>query len=223
MALVPLLSSASPNRRMRFHRAMAEDDPSAPLDREVLAEQVVTSAWQDLPAYDRQLLANIGASQWQVTSRSLGLVVHDLLRSAGYAGLTPKDAAALNDAAGVWIAELRLVLINAAHRALDDLDESSYEAMLARIAWHEWAHALSVVRATQEDVFAGERLLGLAPDGVADVIRRGGYRRVEYTHELVAEIYALLMSRRRRGEHGQPPWLDDEIYDLVRRVSGWSE
>lgn len=119
--------------------------------------------------------------------------------------------------------ELRLVLINAAHRAPKDLDDPSYEAMLARIAWHEWAHALSVVRATQEDVVAGERLLALAPDGVADVIRRGGYRRVEYTHELVAEIYALLMSRRHRGQRGQPRWLDDEIYDLVRRVSGWSE
>lgn len=66
---------------------MTEDDPSAPLDHEVLAEQIVTTAWQDLPAYDRQLLMNIRASQWQVTMSSLGRVVHDLLRSAGYAGL----------------------------------------------------------------------------------------------------------------------------------------
>lgn len=147
----------------------------------------------------------------------------DLLRSAGHTGVTRGDEAALDDAAGVWIAELRVVLINAAHHALEDLDDLSYEAMLARIAWHEWGHALSVVRATREDVVAGERLLALAPDGVADVIRRGGYRRADYTHELVAEIYALLMSRRRRGQHGQPRWLDDEIYELVRRVSGWSE
>ncbi len=92
----------------------------------------------------------------------------------------------------MWIAELRLVLINAAHPALADLDDRSYEAMLARVAWHEWAHALSVVRASQEDVAAGERLITLAPDGVAGFIRRAGYRRSEYTHELVAEIYALL-------------------------------
>jgi len=46
---------------------------------------------------------------------------------------------------------------------------------------------------------------------------------VTFTHELVAEIYALLMSRRRRGQAGQPAWLDHEIYELVRRVSGWSE
>jgi len=40
---------------------MPEEDPHAPLDREMLAEQIVVSAWQDLPAYDRQLLVNIGA------------------------------------------------------------------------------------------------------------------------------------------------------------------
>jgi hypothetical protein len=147
----------------------------------------------------------------------------DLLRSAGYARLSHGAVRDLDAAAGVWIAELRLVVISAAHEPLVELDERTYEAMLARVAWHEWAHALSVVRATREDVAAGQRLLDLAPPGVRDFVRRGGYRRSEYTHELVAEIYALLMSRRRRGQTGQPPWLHDEIYDLVRRVSGWSE
>jgi hypothetical protein len=80
----------------------------------------------------------------------------------------------LDDAAGVWIQELRLVLVNAGHHALAELDDATYEAMLARIAWHEWAHALSVERATADDVANGERLLDLAPAGVARVIRRGG-------------------------------------------------
>jgi len=31
------------------------------------------------------------------------------------------------------------------------------------------------------------------------------------------------MARRRRGQVGKPPWLDDEIYEFVRRVCGWSE
>jgi len=131
--------------------------------------------------------------------------------------------AELDIAAGAWISQLRQVAINAAHPALADLDDRSYEAMLARIAWHEWAHALAVVRATRDDIADGERLLQLVPADVRAFVRRGDYRRSEYTHELVAEIYALLMSRRRRGQTGQPPWLDDEIYELVRRVSGWSE
>jgi hypothetical protein len=126
-------------------------------------------------------------------------------------------------AVGVWISQLRLVVINAQQPALADLDTNTYEAMLARVAWHEWAYALSVVRATCEDILAGEDLLQLAPAGVREFVRRGGYRRSEYAHELVAEIYALLMSRRRRGQTGQPAWLHDEIYALVRRVSGWSE
>ncbi len=200
---------------------MADED--ADVDRTTLAERSVRSAWRDLPTYDRELLQNVGASQWQVTREALGGVVDDLLRSAGLGGLRQPEVRALDDAAGVWIEELRLVLVNAGQHALAELDDRTYEAMLARIAWHEWAHALSVVRATADDVANGERLLALAPAGVANVIRRGGYRRGEYTHELVAEIYALLMSRPRRGQRGQPSWLGDEIYDLVRRVSGWSE
>ena len=162
---------------------MADED--ADIDRTTLAERSVRSAWRDLPAYDRELLQNVGASQWQVTREALGGVVDNLLRSAGLGGLRQRDARSLDDAAGVWIQELRLVLLNAGHHALAELDDATYEAMLARIAWHEWAHALSVVRATADDVANGERLLGLAPVGVAKVIRRGGYRRSEYIHELV--------------------------------------
>jgi hypothetical protein len=73
----------------------------------------------------------------------------------------------------VWFSQLRVVLINAANPALADLDGRSYEAMLARVAWHEWAHALSVVLATREDIDAGERLIGLAPEGASGFIRRG--------------------------------------------------
>jgi hypothetical protein len=46
---------------------------------------------------------------------------------------------------------------------------------------------------------------------------------IEYTHELVAETYALLMTRRHRKRFGKPPWLDDEIYSLLKRVTGWSD
>jgi hypothetical protein len=187
------------------------------------AEQIVQHAWNDLPSYDRRLLESIGASQWRIVNTSLGGVVDDLLRSAGYARMNRRPVQDLDLAAGVWISQLRLVVINARHPALVDLDPQTYEAILARVAWHEWAHALSVVRATREDVLAGESLLELAPAGLRQFVRRGGYRRGEYTHELVAEIYAMLMSRRRRGQRGQPAWLHDEIYELVRRVSGWSE
>ena len=94
------------------------------------------------------------------------------------------------------------MLLDAGHSGLIGLDESTYEGLLARVAWHEWGHALSVKRATDEDVGDGHRLLAKAPPGVANFIRGGGYRPRDYTHELVADIYALLMLRRRRGQTG---------------------
>lgn len=105
----------------------------------------------------------------------------------------------------------------------EGLDDPTYEAALARIAWHEWGHALSVTRATGEDVTAGRRLLDLAPPAIADFIRRAGYGARENTHELVAELYALLMARRRRAQTGKPVWLHDQLYDLVRRLTGWTK
>ena len=209
---------------------MAGDDDSMRLARGPIGERrlerarrIVDLAWRDLPGQHRLLLENIGASRWQVLDRPLGNSVNDLLISAGYAQLLPAGRVSLDRALGMWIERLHLVLIDAGHSVLADLDDQTFELMLVRTAWHEWGHALSVVRAEHDDVAAGERLLDLAPDGVREFIRRAGYRRSEYTHELIAEIYALLMSRRRRGHTGQPPWLADEIYRLVRRVSGWSE
>lgn len=88
--------------------------------------------------------------------------------------MTSDDRLGLVDAVGVWVEELRLVLVDAGHPALADLDDQSFEMMLARIAWHEWGHALSVVRAETEDVADGEQLLALAPPGVGERIRRAG-------------------------------------------------
>lgn len=180
-------------------------------------------AWGDLPTDHRLLLANIGAAQRSVVDRPLGAYADELLVSAGHPRLSARSRADLDRALGAWIERLRIMVIDAGHPALVGLDDRSYEAMLVRTFWHEWGHALSLARATAADVAAGEQLVNLAPAGVAEYIRREGYRQRQYTHEVIAEIYALLMARRRRGESGQPTWLDDEIYGLVRRVCGWNE
>jgi hypothetical protein len=116
-----------------------------------------------------------------------------------------------------------VVLLNAKHDKFEGLNSDSFEAALARVAWHEWGHALSLDRATQEDVSEGPSLLRHAPGGIAETIRGGGYGSREITHELVAEIYALLMARRRRGVGGKPPWLADDLWALIVRVTEWSE
>ena len=110
-----------------------------------------------------------------------------------------------------------------AHRAFDGLDASTFAYDLSRVAWHEWGHALSIDRAEEEDVAAGERYVELLPEGLSKLVRQAGYRRREYTHEVVAEIYAILMIWRRQGETGKPPWLHSEVYELVRRVAGWNQ
>jgi len=162
--------------------------------RSCRAAEIVELAWRDLPSAHRQLLENIGAAQWKVVDQRLGDVVSDLLFSAGYAFLSRNERLALDRAVGVWVQQLQVVVIDVGHAALSDLDDSNFEAMVARIAWHEWGHALGIVRTTAAEVRAGTYLLSLAPEGVQRNIRASGYRESEYTHELVAELYALLMS-----------------------------
>jgi hypothetical protein len=185
------------------------------------AEQIIDLAWEDLPATHRALLEAIGAAQRRAVDGPLGQEVVNLRRSAGHPEPDHSERQALDAALGVWVPDLRVVLVDAGHEKHVGLDETSYEAALARVAWHEWGHALSLDRATNADIEAGDRLLELAPEGVSAIVRGAGYRSRERTHELVAEIYALLMARRRRGETGQPPWLDDEIWSLMKRVTEW--
>ncbi len=137
--------------------------------------------------------------------------------------MPPAQRALHNNALAIWDRALRIVLINEAHPKLVGVDDRTREQFLSRLAWHEWAHALSIERCSPEDVDAGEQLLQRAPPGLRDGIRAAGYLPSEYTHELIADVYAVLMSRRLRGQGGRPEWLDDQIYNLVMRVTGWSE
>lgn len=185
--------------------------------------RVVTLAWKDLPADQRALLESIGASRCEVTSGSIGQLVDDLLISAGKRKLPPARRRELDEALGTWIPQLRLVVINASHSAFAGLDDASYEESLARVAWHEWGHALSLDRADEEDMRRGGELLSMAPKGISEVVREGNYRATEITHELIAEVYALLMARRRRGVGGKPPWLETDLWRIVQRTTGWTD
>lgn len=187
------------------------------------AKLVMDRAWADLPPADRSLLEAIRAEGRDAVACPLGVYADELRRSAGYASFSAAERQRQDAAAGLWIPELRLVLINIAHRSFLDLDQHSLEWALARVAWHEWGHALAFHRATSEDVSRGQELLALAPPSMADNVRSADYRQREYTHEIVAEVYALLINRRRRGATGRPPWLSTEIYELVRRVVGWNQ
>lgn len=178
-------------------------------------------AWADLPPEHRRLLEAIGADGWDVADRPLGTYADELLCSAGYPGLDSPARVGRDRARGLWIPELRVVLVNAVHSDYDGLDKPSHENALARVAWHEWGHALSLHGATRDDVAAGQELLDSLPGELADTIRLAGYLRREYTHEVVAEVYAWMMIRRRKDIIGRPSWVSDDVYELIRRVVGW--
>lgn len=186
------------------------------------ANDIVLQAWRELPRGDRDLLKEISADQWQVCGRALGTYTDELLRSAGLGSLSGSEIARANAALALWVPNLRVVLINESHPAFDGLDDTTLAYDLSRVAWHEWGHALSLDRAGEGDIAAGEHYVELLPKALARLVRQAGYRRREYTHEVVAEIYAMLMTRRRQGKTGRPPWLHPEVYELVRRVAGWN-
>lgn len=187
------------------------------------ADRILRLAWLSLPRAHRELLAAIGASQWKALDERLGTSVDRFMRSAGHR--TPSHSARidLDRAVAVWVPDLRIVLLNAGHPVFAGLDRPTYEEFLARTAWHEWGHALGLTRCSAEDVADGARLLGLAPEGVRQYVLGSGYPTTDYTHELVAETYALLVARSQQGRSGKPPWLDSEIYSLLKRVTGWSD
>jgi hypothetical protein len=187
------------------------------------ADRTVEMAWRNLPGSHRRLLESIGADQWQVVDEPLGKAAESLRLSAGLQAYPGAIRDELDRALGVWLKELQLVVINVAHPKLEGLDEATREEFIARVAWHEWGHALSVVRCSAEDIAKGSRLLELAPNGIRDRVREAGYRTSQYTYEVIAETYALLMLRRLKGGTGQPSWLNHEIYGLLKVMTEWSD
>jgi len=98
------------------------------------ASEVVQRAWLELPSGDRNLLEAIGANQWQVCVRALGTFADELLRSAGHGSLPPGEIARANKAVALWVADLRVVLINEGHEAFNGLDGLSLAYNLSRVA-----------------------------------------------------------------------------------------
>jgi len=135
------------------------------------AGEIVGQAWLELPRGDRSLLEAIGADQWQVCERPLGVVADEMLRSADCGPLPSSEIARANRAVALWVVHLRVVLVNERHQAFGGLDSASVAYNLSRVAWHEWGHALSLDRAEHGDIAAGERLLSI-PKEIYELVRR---------------------------------------------------
>ena len=123
--------------------------------RQLTPDQLVQLAWDALPARDRQLLENIGAASWKIVERPVGVVAVELCRSAGHQPPPQAEVKAINDALGIWVPEIRTVLINKAHPQLTSADDRTQEGLLTWVAWHEWGHALSVTSHEPHDLGEG--------------------------------------------------------------------
>jgi hypothetical protein len=147
----------------------------------------------------------------------VGVEAAELLRSAGHRASAQPAIGAM----AAWIPALRLVLVAENHPIIVEVDAATREVLITWAAWHEWGHVLSVGALPTHDPSEGERLLRIAPAGIKQRIRHAGYARRDFIHELFAETYAVLMRERADGRPIPPPWLPNELYQLVTTI--WSK
>jgi hypothetical protein len=172
-----------------------------------------------LPLEHRALLEQIGAQEaafddWPRAVQDLFVTLNE----------RPPSDLQLEGAAAVWLEARRLVAFNAPlfERATAGLDPSSHERTVAYIAWHEYGHALSVMRASRELRESGPRLLMLLPDGLRQSIDYpGSYRRLDVFDEVIANVYALMITRVCDGRYGAPEFLHPEVLEAFKEVIPW--
>lgn len=172
-----------------------------------------------LPVEHRNLLEQIGAQEAAVDDWPSG--VQDLYVSVRE---VPPPDASLAGAAAVWLDGLRVVVFNAPllHETTRGLNDSAREEFVAYIAWHEYGHALSLTRSTREQREDGERLLALLPHGMRSSIDYpGGYKRMEVFDEVIATVYAVMISRVRTDGYGVPRFLHQDILHAFKEVIPW--
>ncbi len=172
----------------------------------------IREARAQLPAEHRNLLAQIGTQEGVVEDWPTG--VQDLFRSVQE----------VPNAAAVWLDGLRTVVFNGPlmQAATTGLTDASRKQLVAYIAWHEYGHALSLTRSTHEQRKSGVYLLGLLSDGMrASIDYPGGYGRLQVFDEIIATVYALLISRIRSDGYGVPEFLHPEIVQAFKEVIPW--
>lgn len=65
-------------------------------------------------------------------------------------------------------------------------------------------------------------MLGLLPDGLRETIDYpGGYRRLEVFDEVIATVYAWLVSRIRTDGYGVPAFLHPDVAHAFKEVILW--
>jgi hypothetical protein len=213
----------------------ASDEPSLtspqPAPRRLLSarmtlpielDRLIASARSRLPVSHRALIEQIGVQD---------LVVHDWPRGPQDLYETireaPPSTEALSGAIAVWLAGPRVVAYNGPVllRALGDseLTDATLQYAIDNIVWHEYGHALSVTRASPAERRDGPRLVDLLPEGLRRAIDYpGGYRDRQVFDEVIANVYALMVSRVvHHGDYRVPSFIHGDVYDAFQAVVPW--
>jgi hypothetical protein len=172
-----------------------------------------------LPATHRALLEQIGVQEVAIEDWPDG--VKNCYRTVRETA--PADAD-LDGAAAVWLHGLRLVAFNAplVRRLTVGLDSRAYDEAVAAIAWHEYGHALSLTRSTDDQRRRGVHLLDLLPHGLRRAIDHpGAYRSGDVFDEVIASVYTVLVGRVRTDGYGRPEYLPAEVYQAFTEVIPW--
>jgi hypothetical protein len=182
--------------------------------------ELVRRARSRLPAEHRALLEQVGVQETVTERWPSG--VQALYRTLGE--MAPA-ADAVSDAVALWLPTHRVVAFNGPllGHTLSGLTPSASQELVDFTAWHEYGHALSVVRATPAMRSTGPRLVERLPPGLRGAIDfPGGYRRDEVFDEMIANVYALMVGRVVHGSgYGFPDFLEREVVAAFRAVIPW--
>ena len=150
--------------------------------------------------------------------------VQDLYETVGE---TPPRADHLAGAVAVWLQHRRVVAFNARllrHALADDeLTAATVQTVVDTIAWHEYGHALSATLASPAMRSSGPQPVELLPLGLRRAIDYpGGYRRGQVFDEVIANVYALMISRAvHHNDYRVPEFIDPAIAEAFRTVIPW--
>lgn len=129
----------------------------------------------------------------------------------------------LDRAAAVWLQERRTVAFNASliDALVAGLEQATQRVLVHYVAWHEYGHALSLMRATAAQRADGHRLSGLLTAGLREAVSPADYRRSQVFDEIVATLYALMVDRIREHGYGPPEFLHPELFAAFQEVIPW--
>lgn len=189
-------------------------------DRSLDLKLLIRRARQLVPASHRGLLEQIRVQDAVIDDWPAGVqALYETLREA------PPSLQAIGDAIAVWLPDRKVVAYNGPRLvlALSGVNDSTRQSVINNLAWHEYGHALSVERASDEMRNGGVQLLELLPEGLkAAIDYPGSYGLRQVFDEVIANVYAMMVGRAVHfDDYRVPAFLHTKVRDAFVAVVPW--